>query len=73
MAERLAVWHHAGMSKKQAPSAPPKPRARLPACLAPAMLEWALEQSPEESQRLLSLPKVAGRESKAMVPPKKRA
>lgn len=53
------------------PTTPPRPRKRLPVCLAPAMLEWALEQSPGECRRLLTPPEIPGVECKAMVPIKK--
>lgn len=57
--------------KPPMPTTPPRPRKRLPVCLAPAMLEWALEQSPEECRRLLTPPDIPGVECKAMVPIKK--
>lgn len=50
------------------PTTPPRPRKQLPACLAPAMLEWAMEQSPEECHRLLTPPEIPGVVCKAMVP-----
>lgn len=58
-------------TKRKSPTAPPpKPAYHMPACLAPAMLEWALEQPPEERDRLLKLPARPCREGRPPEPGK---